>query len=89
MTTELESTGKDVWLMGGGQCLRAFHDAGLVDEWEISIIPVFLGRGLPLFPPREAGLSMLKLNKRETYSNGVVNLTYTAIGPNNKPAQVD
>jgi len=44
--------GKNVWVMGGGDLVGQFHDAGLLDEIIITIAPVTLGRGAPLLPRR-------------------------------------
>jgi dihydrofolate reductase len=68
---------KDVWLMGGGDSIASFHEAGLVDRWEISVIPVLLGEGVPLFPPgRAIGLHHLRLTHSRVLSNGIAELWY-------------
>lgn len=41
--------GKDIWVIGGSQVLSSFMEAGLVDEFIISIAPVTIGKGIPLF----------------------------------------
>jgi dihydrofolate reductase len=41
--------GKDVWLAGGASVIQQYLRAGLVDEIEISLTPVLLGRGERLF----------------------------------------
>lgn len=41
--------GKDIWLMGGGGVILDFLEAGLVDEIILTIAPVLLGKGVPLF----------------------------------------
>lgn len=46
--------GKNVWLVGGGELVGQFYDAGLLDELIIQIAAVTLGRGLPLLPRRIA-----------------------------------
>lgn len=43
---------KDVWLVGGGELVGAFDDAGLLDEIQVAIQPVILGGGAPLLPRR-------------------------------------
>lgn len=40
----------DVWLVGGGQLVRAFLECKLIDEIQLAIIPKILGEGIPLFP---------------------------------------
>lgn len=42
--------GKDVWLVGGGDLVGQFHDAGLLDEAWIQLAPVTLGAGAPVLP---------------------------------------
>lgn len=46
--------GRDVWVVGGGDLAGQFADAGLLDEVVVSIAPVTLGEGRPLFPRRYA-----------------------------------
>jgi dihydrofolate reductase len=46
-----ESAGdRDVWVVGGGDLVGQFADAGLLDEIRVSIAPVTLGTGRPLLP---------------------------------------
>mgnify|MGYP000852541795 FL=1 len=44
--------GKDVWLMGGGDLVGQFADAGLLDEVWVQYAPITLGGGAPLLPRR-------------------------------------
>jgi len=48
------AAGKNVWLVGGGDLVGQFHDAGLLDEVILGVAPVFLGAGAPLLPRRIA-----------------------------------
>jgi dihydrofolate reductase len=43
---------KNVWLVGGGELVGRFADAGLLDEIHLSIAPATLGAGAPLLPRR-------------------------------------
>jgi dihydrofolate reductase len=43
---------KDRWIVGGGDLVGQFFDAGLLDEIRASIAPVFLGDGAPILPRR-------------------------------------
>jgi dihydrofolate reductase len=36
--------------MGGGELAREFLKADLIDEVSLSIVPILLGGGIPLFP---------------------------------------
>jgi dihydrofolate reductase len=71
--------GKDIWLFGGGSLFRSMLDLGLVDELEVSVIPVLLGGGLPLLPPR-VRRSTLELKEHKIYPNtGTVFLRYAVV----------
>ncbi len=41
---------RDVWLMGGGDLVGQFADAGLLDRIIVTIAPVTLGAGAPFLP---------------------------------------
>lgn len=42
----------DVWLIGGGDLVGQFYDAGALDEIALSVAPVALPGGAPLLPRR-------------------------------------
>jgi dihydrofolate reductase len=44
------AAGKNVWIVGGGDLVGQFHDAGLLDELFVQIGSVTLGAGKPLLP---------------------------------------
>jgi len=67
--------GKNIWMMGGGGLIASFLDAGEIDEFVISVIPVFIGEGIPLIAPRRRTVS-LKLLSTKKFSDGVVQLHY-------------
>jgi dihydrofolate reductase len=72
--------GKDVWLLGGGEMIASFLDAGQVDEFRIHVVPVFIGEGVPLISPRHR-LVPLKLLSARAYPDGVVRLRYSVARP--------
>jgi len=46
------ANGKNLWLVGGGELVGQFHDHGLLDEMIITMTPVMLTKGAPLFTRR-------------------------------------
>lgn len=44
--------GANIWLVGGGDLVGQFHDAGLLDQVILGMTPVTLGGGAPLLPRR-------------------------------------
>ena len=44
--------GRNVWIVGGGDLVGQFAEAGLLDEVLVSIAPLTLGAGAPLLPRR-------------------------------------
>jgi dihydrofolate reductase len=70
--------GKDIWLFGGGLLFRSFLEARLVDGVEVSVIPVLLGDGIPLLPPKPSSERYkLRLASSRTFKTGIVSLEYS------------
>ncbi|HLT45980.1 MAG TPA: dihydrofolate reductase family protein [Rubricoccaceae bacterium] len=67
--------GKNVWLVGGGELVGQFHDHGLLDELIVTVAPVTLGGGAPLFP-RAITKPPLRLVSVRTYGDTFVQLRY-------------
>jgi dihydrofolate reductase len=65
---------RDVYI-DGGNLIRQAVDAGLVDELTITVVPVVLGRGLPLLAGTERRHVLERVDVR-TLSAGLVQLTY-------------
>ena len=66
---------RDLWVIGGGNVASQFADAGLLDELIISVVPVVLGEGKPLFDRRLGGGPM-QLTGTRTWDSGMVELRY-------------
>ncbi len=69
------STGKDIWLVGGGQIIQPCLQNDLIDEFIISLHPIVLGGGIPLFPSPST-TKTLTLQHCQTFETGLVQLTY-------------
>jgi dihydrofolate reductase len=65
--------GRDVYV-DGGQIIRQALDENLVDEIILTLIPIVLGRGRPLFIG--ARRHRLVLKHEEAFRGGLVQLTY-------------
>ena len=70
-----EQPGKDIWLMGGGDIIASFLDAQAIDEFVITMAPVFIGEGIPLIARRHRHVP-LDLHAMERFEDGVVQLHY-------------
>jgi dihydrofolate reductase len=72
------ASGKNVWLVGGGELAGSFADAGLLDEIILGVAPVALGAGAPLLPRRmeSSRLTLTGVEQRGQFAY----LTY-AVGP--------
>jgi dihydrofolate reductase len=69
--------GKDIWLFGGGSLFRSLLEARLVDAVEVAVIPVLLGEGIPLLPPKPSSERFkLALASSRTFETGIVSLEY-------------
>jgi dihydrofolate reductase len=68
--------GRNVWLVGGGDLVGQFHDAGLLDEIIVQVGSVTLGRGKPLLPRRIAGAAALRLTAAVRVGPGFAELRY-------------
>lgn len=66
---------KRIWLVGGSQLASSFRAAGLITEYVLSIIPVFLGAGRPLFASSGA-IENLRLVESKSYPSGLVQVRY-------------
>jgi dihydrofolate reductase len=67
--------GKNVWMMGGGEIIGAFLDEDAIDEFIITVVPTFIGEGIPLLTPshREVALRLLGVQQ---FPDGAVQLHY-------------
>jgi dihydrofolate reductase len=67
--------GKHIWMMGGGELIASFLDVGELDEFDIHVMPVFIGQGIPLVAPRHRDVPLRLLSSRK-FADGVVRLRY-------------
>jgi dihydrofolate reductase len=70
--------GKNIWLFGGAELTTLFINEDLVDELWLSIHPLLLGSGKPLFQ-NIGERKNLKLVTHKVYNTGLVSLLYQKI----------
>lgn len=69
-----EEEGEDFTILGSGSIVQQFENHGLIDEYQLAIVPVVLGVGKSLF--KDVKKMNLKLLEAKTFKNGIVLLTY-------------
>jgi dihydrofolate reductase len=77
------SSGKDIWLFGGGALFRSLAEAKMVDTVEVSVVPILLGSGVPLAPQLATRIK-LSLKQHKRYPSGIVSLEYEIDQPVSK-----
>jgi dihydrofolate reductase len=71
----LRADGIDRVYVDGGATVRTWLQAGLVDRMTISVVPVLIGEGIPLFGGTGDDIA-LELESCETFPGGMVQRTY-------------
>jgi len=69
--------GRPIVAIGGAEFMRNLIATGLVDEFQLAIHPVILGRGLPILNGLKEALD-LQLLETKSFPGGIVVLTYGA-----------
>ncbi|MEX0788471.1 MAG: dihydrofolate reductase family protein [Anaerolineales bacterium] len=72
-------SGRHILLPGSATLVNSLHRAGLIDEYQLFVHPILVGRGKRLF---KDGIdpTLLTLAGTRTFDNGVVVLTYRPKG---------
>lgn len=85
LRSRLEGEGaQKVWLVGGGELVASFLHKQLLDEISVSMHPILLGSGVPLFPggfPR----TMLMLKDMQAFEGGLVQMNYHVMPEDDEP----
>ncbi len=77
-----KQTGKNIWMMGGGEIIGSFLDEHAIDQFIITIVPTFIGEGIPLIAPRHRHREVpLRLVSLKQFPDGVVQLHYNVQQP--------
>ena len=70
-----QEPGGRIWVVGGGIIATSLMQVGLIDELVLTIHPITLGQGIPLFTPHGTR-SGWKLQSTTSHHNGLVQTTY-------------
>ena len=70
-----KQAGKNIWMMGGGEIIGSFLDEGVIDEFIITVVPIFIGEGIRLVSSRHREVP-LRLRSLQRFPDGVVQLRY-------------
>jgi dihydrofolate reductase len=77
--SELEKKGHRHAYIDGGLTVRSFLEEDLVDEMQLTRVPLLLGRGIPLFGSGMERRIKLEHAKTQAYPNGMVTSCYRVI----------
>ena len=66
---------RKLWVVGGGNVASQFADAGLLDEVWVTVVPVVIGTGKPLFDRRLPGPPM-QLTEALPRTSGMIELRF-------------
>lgn len=73
--SELEESGRSHAYVDGGMTVQSFLAEGLIDELILTVVPVLVGEGIPLFASSGTD-TPLDLVRTELFSNGFAQLHY-------------
>lgn len=75
LVTELKAEeGQNIWIVGGSSVVTPLVEANLIDEYQLSVLPILLGQGIPLFQQSPVSLTLKTGDVR--VRNGIVATTY-------------
>jgi dihydrofolate reductase len=72
---KMKELGNDMVILGSGSIVSQLAQEGLIDEYQIVVNPIALGKGRTMFDDIQKKLA-LKLTKTRTFDNGNVLLCY-------------
>jgi dihydrofolate reductase len=66
-----QKDGGKIWFVGGGELAGELMEAGLIDELVLTVHPVTLGKGIPLFAPHDRRMEW-RVQGVHSWPNGLV-----------------
>jgi dihydrofolate reductase len=83
LLSQLEQEGHKHAYVDGGMTIQRFLQDGLIDELQLTRVPVLLGAGIPLFSNAGRKLA-LEHSETKAYSNGMVTTSYRVLNNNHE-----
>ena len=78
LVKQLAAKGAQYLYVDGGKTIQSFLSAGLIDELTITLTPILIGEGLPLFGPLNQDLKLRHIETK-AYPNGFVQNKYQLV----------
>ena len=75
---DLKKRGCNNLYIDGGKVVQQFLSAGLIDEIIITVVPILIGKGIPLFGALNNHVKLLTQDTK-LYDNGLVQLHYKVV----------
>jgi dihydrofolate reductase len=66
---------KHLCVFGGGKLIASLHQAEVITDWQLAIVPIILGKGIPLFRP-PLNRQSLELYQCQFFKEGLIMLHY-------------
>ncbi|WP_178023951.1 dihydrofolate reductase family protein [uncultured Paenibacillus sp.] len=73
-----QQPGKDMVILGSPRLAHRCMQLDLIDEYKITVSPVLIGKGLPLFQGLKEKVN-LKLIENKTFDSGAIGLVYQTV----------
>ncbi|TDL64041.1 dihydrofolate reductase [Rhodococcus qingshengii] len=73
-----QQPGKDMVILGSPRIAHYLMQLDLIDEYKITVSPVLIGSGLPLFQGLKEKVN-LKLIENKTFDSGAIGLVYQSV----------
>jgi dihydrofolate reductase len=74
----IQGSGKDLTVLGSGRIVSQLAQAGLIDEYQVLLNPVVIGKGKTMFEGVQDRF-LLKLTKTRVFGNGNILLHYEPV----------
>ncbi|GEO46961.1 dihydrofolate reductase family protein [Companilactobacillus kimchii] len=69
------SSNKDIWIIGGSSIIAPLVNSDLIDVYQIGIVPIILGKGIPLFSDKTKFKELNLISAKKV--NGIAYLEYS------------